>query len=778
MESENKYIETDLGNVAPNPRGEYDPAAAYEYLDLVEYGGGSYLCIQESGTVTGVAPTQNKNTDTWQVLTIPGDLTAEYIAMHDDVVNKAESAQTDAASTAADREQVAGMLANVEQLHTQTETAAQEASDSRDSAAGYAAAAEASRTAAADSEKNAQLQVAGFNETVNAAKQETTEEITTARKTAVQAVAAQQVKSVNAVNAAGSAAIEKTSADAREATAAAEQAKNNKQSAETAAAAAKTSAAAAETAQKAVEGAAGQIETNTAGIEALKEDKVDKPSAADDGKIPRAKEGGVEWVDVGQPTDDQTADAVNKWLDKHPEATTTVQNGVIIEQKIADTFLPYIKKDYVTPEMFGAVGDGVTDDSNAIEQALSSNKNIIMKSGATYKICRAIFPNTTKIHIDGCGAKITADDTFSYTKNECYAFFQFQVNAKNLTEFAVKNLDIDIKTNGILYGERITEDERFCPIFRIKNAKTILIDNCNWVVMSDTGNRAIVWIDGVCDERVSITNSNFENKCAGNAGGVIAIRMRNDLKDITSFMANCSLITDSRDELYSIQNTGASNLYSTIESCVFINHGGFINNKSTKKTIIVATNHTGTGKLYMDINATKIEYDGQSTDLMNSALKLSSTTHAHQNITMRGCIISNPYGRAIEGAFSEQGSQEYLHINIDKCDIIGGKGILNDVIDSIGDIIITDCNIEGESYVSYFYPLNYTNRFIMKNSKVHLKNPEGILYVTNKKRHIVEICGNIYSADYISKAYGNDAIDPNAPNIDLEVIQNNVYTTT
>lgn len=327
MESENKYIETDLGNVAPNPRGEYDPAAAYEYLDLVEYGGGSYLCIRESGTVTGVAPAQNKNTDTWQVLTIPGDLTPEYIAMHDDVVNKAESTQTDAASTAADREQVESMLANVEQLHTQTETAAQEASDSRDSAAGYAAAAEASRTAAADSEKNAQLQVTGFNETVNAAKQEATEEITTARKTAVQAVAERQVKSVNAVNAAGSAAIEKTSADAkeakdakaeavsaanaaedsaREATDAAEQAKNDKQSAETAAAAAKTSAAAAETAQKAVEGAAGQIEENTEGIEALKEDKLNKPALPVVGELLRVKsvsdagEVGLETEDISE----------------------------------------------------------------------------------------------------------------------------------------------------------------------------------------------------------------------------------------------------------------------------------------------------------------------------------------------------------------------------------------------------------------------------------------------------------------------------------------------
>lgn len=466
---------------------------------------------------------------------------------------------------------------------------------------------------------------------------------------------------------------------------------------------------------------------------------------------------------------------INNWLNEHPEATTTVQNKSITETKISNIFLPYIKNGYVTPEMFGAVGDGVADDSGAIEQTLSSNKNIIMKDGAIYKICRAIFPNATKIHIDGHGAKITADDTFSYTQNTCYGFFQFQDNAKNLTEFVVKNLDIDIKTNGILYGERTAGDERSCPIFRIKNTKIILIDNCNFAIMSNTGNRAILWTDGICDERVSITNSNFENKCAGNAGGVIAINMKNDLKDITSFMANCSLITDSCDELYSIQNTGASNLYSTIESCVFINHGGFINNNSTKKTIIVATNHTGTGKLHMDISATKIAYDGQLTDLMSSALKLSSYSQAHQNVVLKGCMISNPYGKAIEGAFAESGGPEYLHINVDKCDIVSGKSVLNDAIDSIGDIIITDCNIEGESYVSYFYPLNYTNRFVIKNSKVYLKNPIGILFVYNRKRHIVEICGNIYSGNYTSKAYKNDTIDPGAPDIDLEEIQNNVY---
>lgn len=97
--TENSYSETDLGNVSPNPRGEYDPETSYEYLDLVNYEGGSYLCLAELGTtVTGVAPAHGKNTETWQLLTLPGDLTPEYIAMHDDVVNKATQVEASRAA--------------------------------------------------------------------------------------------------------------------------------------------------------------------------------------------------------------------------------------------------------------------------------------------------------------------------------------------------------------------------------------------------------------------------------------------------------------------------------------------------------------------------------------------------------------------------------------------------------------------------------------------------------------------------------------------------------
>ena len=51
--TENSYQETDLGNVSPHPADEYDPEVSYEYLDVVNYKGGSYICRVEDGTVTG-----------------------------------------------------------------------------------------------------------------------------------------------------------------------------------------------------------------------------------------------------------------------------------------------------------------------------------------------------------------------------------------------------------------------------------------------------------------------------------------------------------------------------------------------------------------------------------------------------------------------------------------------------------------------------------------------------------------------------------------------------
>jgi hypothetical protein len=140
-------------------------------------------------------------------------------------------------------------------------------------------------------------------------------------------------------------------------------------------------------------------------IKNIVKNKVDKPTVNDNNKIPRAKDGEVEWVEVGQPTDEQTNSAVKSWLNEHPEATTTVQDGSIEEIKINKNFLPYIKNDYFTPQMFGAKGDGVADDTESLKEALK-HKCVFIPSG-TYIISSML---EVKGHVFG------ADETASILK--------------------------------------------------------------------------------------------------------------------------------------------------------------------------------------------------------------------------------------------------------------------------------------------------------------------------------------------------------------------------
>lgn len=64
--------------------------------------------------------------------------------------------------------------------------------------------------------------------------------------------------------------------------------------------------------------------------------------------------------------------AVDDWLDEHPDATTTVEDGSITLAKLHSDLKDYIDdEEYVTPERFGAVGDDTADDTSAINQCIA-----------------------------------------------------------------------------------------------------------------------------------------------------------------------------------------------------------------------------------------------------------------------------------------------------------------------------------------------------------------------------------------------------------------------
>lgn len=114
--------------------------------------------------------------------------------------------------------------------------------------------------------------------------------------------------------------------------------------------------------------------------------KVNKPAVAGRAWQALVTLGGDEtaWATVGQPTDQQVDAALADYLEAHP--------------------LSIEHRGYVTPEMFGAVGDGVTDDSTAVQAAVDSGYNVRFLS-RVYRFKNVVI--SRDIVIEGVGATLT-----------------------------------------------------------------------------------------------------------------------------------------------------------------------------------------------------------------------------------------------------------------------------------------------------------------------------------------------------------------------------------
>ena len=95
---------------------------------------------------------------------------------------------------------------------------------------------------------------------------------------------------------------------------------------------------------------------------------------------------------------------VNDWLDEHPEATTTVKDHSLTVDKLVIGTLGY-----VTPQMYGAVADGVTDDADALEAAiLAGHKNIMIPENTTMQISGLTLSDIDGVTIDNRGKIVNA----------------------------------------------------------------------------------------------------------------------------------------------------------------------------------------------------------------------------------------------------------------------------------------------------------------------------------------------------------------------------------
>lgn len=196
-------------------------------------------------------------------------------------------------------------------------------------------------------------------------------------------------------------------------------------------------------------------------VSALKKDKVDKPLATDDGKIPRAKSGGVEWVDVGQPTDEQTISAVSDWLNEHPEVTTTVDFRIV--SKIYDTYDAMMKDVFsVMGEKCMTLGYHSKNDGGGAYYEIVNGTPKILQNGNVYNVCQyGILPNMNKPISDALTellSKIPDESTLYFPAGE-YLFNNTLVVSKNVKiigELSSEYVSYDYATNQTVF--KVTSD--------------------------------------------------------------------------------------------------------------------------------------------------------------------------------------------------------------------------------------------------------------------------------------------------------------------------------
>lgn len=141
-------------------------------------------------------------------------------------------------------------------------------------------------------------------------------------------------------------------------------------------------------------------EVGTANFTMIVEEAPYDPDAPSQSVIP-----GIEDL-IEQTIGGDVRDETDAWLDAHPEATTTIQDGAITKAKINTAFLPEIENAYVTPQMYGAVADGTTDDAAAIQAAIDSGFPVLIPTGEYY-ISQELVINRNGVEIIGCGMEET-----------------------------------------------------------------------------------------------------------------------------------------------------------------------------------------------------------------------------------------------------------------------------------------------------------------------------------------------------------------------------------
>lgn len=162
-ETTNSAGYTSMGNVCTNPRGDYDDSTTYDFLDMVSFGGGSYVCLKNK--LVGVRPEINISTENWFCSSVPGSASPEFAEIAQTVKNLANAAEVSATNAGKSAEAASGSADAASKSATSSANAAEEAEKAKDIVAGYKKATEEAKTVVEQAEQNVEDMVSGLDQT-------------------------------------------------------------------------------------------------------------------------------------------------------------------------------------------------------------------------------------------------------------------------------------------------------------------------------------------------------------------------------------------------------------------------------------------------------------------------------------------------------------------------------------------------------------------------------------------------------------------------------------
>lgn len=503
-------------------------------------------------------------------------------------------------------------------------------------------------------------------------------------------------------------------------------------------------------------------------ITEIEKNKISKPTTADNNKFPRAKNGNVEWVEQGLPTDEQTASAITNWLNEHPEATTTVQDHSLTINKLVNGTLGY-----VTPEMFGAIGDGVTDDTEAIQNALNAS-HVVIFGEKTYLIdgnhatwddlsTGGIQPNsnTTLIMCNGTTLKAKENTTGFYHT------IYIREGVDNVTIYGGK-----IKC----YKDNLVESSKVRPQghgIYIKNSSNV---NIIGTEIYDAWGDGII-IDCLNTHCIRIEKCNIHD-CRRQgisiiAGADIIIRDTEIFKisgtapqsgiDIESSYTDHYISNVLIDNVYFHENAGAACYYSQCKNVTFTNCICSDGNMQAVGEVSSVYHYNGRYKT--------VKIDGNSKVDFNSCVMTGFVSIDTGICELHNCTIYdfNP-NPDVSCNINVNGSNTQSVTSFYDCDVlfttdgtymffVWGKGIckffgcriktLNE--NGMTSIFATDCQVELNScevkYVAKSINTNMitnANRLIIQNSHIKSNSNIGFVFDTSWKIGNVFFANNIF----------------------------------